>query len=234
MKKIAVVTGGTRGLGYEIAKQLGDNNFRVVITGTQIEKVEEKAKQIEKMDIDVIGMQLDLRYNESIDSFVTALNQFDKIDLLVNNAAILSDSDRGKKITEIGMEIFEETMQINFLGQVRLTHKLLPLLTNNSQIINIGARPALFSNLSAKMSMAAAYQISKLAFHGWAVMLAEVLREREIRVTTMHPGWVRTDMGGSKAHRSIEEGVDTVIWLALESTIEMSGKMFQDREEIAW
>lgn len=233
MKKIAVVTGGTRGLGYEIAKQLGDNNFRVVITGTQIEKVEEKAKQIEKMDIDVIGMQLDLRYNESIDSFVTALNQFEKIDLLVNNAAILSDSDRGKKITEIDMEIFEETMQINFLGQVRLTHKLLPLLTNNSQIINIGARPALFSNLSARAGMPA-YQISKLAFHGWAVMLAEVLREREIRVTTMHPGWVRTDMGGSKAHRSIEEGVDTVIWLALESTIEMSGKMFQDREEIAW
>jgi len=78
------------------------------------------------------------------------------------------------------------------------------------------------------------YCLSKLALNGLTIMLAEALRADRIAVNSMCPGWVRTEMGGPGADRSVEEGADTAVWLAADAPHELTGKFFRDRQEIPW
>ena len=225
--KTILITGANRGLGFELARQLSEKGHNILLTGRRIELVRAAAKKI-----GAVPIELDVGNKESIQSLPERLS-VDSIDVLVHNAAVLHDDDRKGTIMETNWEVIENTMSINAVGPILLTQVLSNYLRSGSRIINIGARPALFRNLD-RMSGMAIYRISKAAFHAWSIILSREMKDRGVIVTTLHPGWVRTDMGGPNATRSVKEGVDTALWLIEEAPDSVHGKFYLDREEIDW
>jgi NAD(P)-dependent dehydrogenase (short-subunit alcohol dehydrogenase family) len=125
------------------------------------------------------------------------------------------------------------TIQTNTLGSLEMTQAFLPYLKKSSaaRIINVSSGYGQLDGLSTNVP---SYCLSKLALNGVTIMLAAALKEHQIAVNSMCPGWVRTDMGGSGAPRSVQEGADTAVWLATEADQNLTGKFFRDRKEIGW
>jgi NAD(P)-dependent dehydrogenase (short-subunit alcohol dehydrogenase family) len=136
-------------------------------------------------------------------------------------------------ILTISRDLLIETMNTNAFSPVRLTQALLPLLekASSARVINVSSGYGKLSSLSADVP---SYCLSKLALNGATIMLADALKSKGIAVYAMCPGWVRTEMGGSAAPRSPEQGADTAIWLATEVSPQLSGKYFRDRQEISY
>ncbi len=229
--KTALVTGAYRGLGLEIARQLGQKGFRVFITGRKPELLELAVAQLHAENIDAHSLQLDITNIMSIHYALSLLQeQSTSIDVLVNNAALRLDADY--TILNAPLGLIEQTLRTNVIGTLLVTQKLVPVLAEKARIINI-------SSSAGKMSdglypWAPIYAISKTALNAVTLQLATALGERDIAVNAVCPGWVRTEMGGAEAPRSVEQGADTVIWLATEAPHSLRGKFWQDRKEIQW
>jgi NAD(P)-dependent dehydrogenase (short-subunit alcohol dehydrogenase family) len=125
------------------------------------------------------------------------------------------------------------TLETNTLGPLEVTQAFLPYLQKAvaPRVINISSGYGELGGLSPNVP---SYSLSKLALNGVTIMLSQALRSEHIAVNSMCPGWVRTDMGGPNATRSIAEGADTAVWLADEAPRELTGKFFRDRKEINW
>ena len=171
----------------------------------------------------------------SSDSIRSAARNFaaiaDRLDVLINNAGIYPD--KGLTITTVSRDRMVETFQTNTLGALEVTQQFLPYLRKGSAscVINVSSGLGQLDGLSAALP---SYCLSKLALNGLTIMLAEALQADGIAVNSMCPGWVRTDMGGANADRSVPEGADTAVWLAAEAPHELTGKFFRDRQEIPW
>ena len=100
-----------------------------------------------------------------------------------------------------------------------------------ARVINVSSGYGQLGGLSANVP---SYCVSKLALNGVTIMLAEAVKEHGIEVNSMCPSWVRTNMGGSGAPRSVEEGADTAVWLAAEADQNLTGKLLHDRKAIGW
>jgi NAD(P)-dependent dehydrogenase (short-subunit alcohol dehydrogenase family) len=124
-------------------------------------------------------------------------------------------------------------LQTNTFGPLEMTQAFLPYLRKSSgaRVVNMSSSYGQLDGLSAN---APSYCLSKFALNGVTIMLAEALKGEGIAVNSMCPGWVRTDMGGSTAPRSVAEGADTAVWLATEADQKLTGKFFRDRKEIPW
>ncbi len=133
----------------------------------------------------------------------------------------------------IPREQMVQTLQTNTFGQLEVTQAFLPYLRQAAaaRVINVSSG---YGQLEGLSPGAPSYCLSKLALNGLTIMLAEALQPDHIAVNSMCPGWVRTDMGGPDATRSVEEGADTAVWLADEAPHELTGKIFRDRQEISW
>jgi NAD(P)-dependent dehydrogenase (short-subunit alcohol dehydrogenase family) len=125
------------------------------------------------------------------------------------------------------------TFQTNTFGALEMTQAFLPYLKKSpsARVINISSGDGQLNGLCTAVP---SYCLSKLALNGVTIMLSKALKEHGIAVNSMCPGWVRTDMSGSDAPRSVEEGVDTAVWLATEADQKLTGKFFRDRQEIRW
>ena len=171
----------------------------------------------------------------SSESIRNAANEFRKIadhlDVLVNNAGIYPD--KGANILTIERQQMIGTLETNTLGPLEVTQAFLPYLRKAvaPRVINISSGYGELGGLSPNVP---SYSLSKLALNGVTIMLSQALRSEHIAVNSMCPGWVRTDMGGPNATRSIAEGADTAVWLADEAPHELTGKFFRDRKEISW
>jgi NAD(P)-dependent dehydrogenase (short-subunit alcohol dehydrogenase family) len=150
---------------------------------------------------------------------------------LKNNAGIYPDE--GLNILNISRKQLTDTFQTNTFGVVEVTQAFLPYLrkARNARVINMSSGYGQLESLAPEVP---SYCLSKLTLNGITLMLDRALRSEGIAVNSMSPGWVRTDMGGSGAPRSVEEGADTAAWLASEAPQSVSGKFFQDRKEIPW
>ena len=126
-----------------------------------------------------------------------------------------------------------QTLQTNTFGQLEVTQAFLPYLRKAAaaRVINVSSGLGQLEGLSPDMP---SYCLSKLALNGLTIMLAKALQPDNIAVNSMCPGWVRTDMGGPNATRSVEEGADTAVWLADEAPHNLTAKIFRDRQEISW
>jgi NAD(P)-dependent dehydrogenase (short-subunit alcohol dehydrogenase family) len=124
-----------------------------------------------------------------------------------------------------------ETFQTNTFGPIEVTQAFLPLLRKSSaaRVINVSSGYGQLDGLSPGVP---SYCLSKLALNGVTIMLAQALRSDPIAVNSVCPGWVRTDMGGADADRSVEEGADTIVWLVSEAPATLTGNFFRDRAEI--
>ncbi|MFO7966644.1 MAG: SDR family oxidoreductase [Archaeoglobaceae archaeon] len=229
-KRIAVVTGANRGIGFEVTKELAQKGLKVILTARKESKGKRAAQELRDKGLDVVFHQLDVTEEDSIQQLASYLeNELDRLDVLVNNAGISIDGD--KTTVDIDMETVRKTMETNFYGPFRVSQTLLPLLlkSEDGRIINVSSSlGALNSPFSGKTS----YSISKTALNALTVNMAADLEGR-VKVNSMCPGWVRTDLGGSHAARSVEQGADTAIWLATAPEIP-NGKFLRDRKQIDW
>ncbi len=232
MLATALVTGANRGLGFETARQLASRGFHVVIGARKIPDGQQAAATIEKSGGTASFLQMDVCDSASIWAAARAFSGIaDHLDVLVNNAGI--HPDRGVDVLTVSREQLTAVAQTNAYGPVIVTQAFLPFLckTRRARVINVSSN---YGQLAALAASAPGYCLSKLALNGATLMLAEALKAYGIAMNSMSPGWVRTDMGGPTAARSVEEGVDTVVWLATEAPQQLTGKFFRDRQEIPW
>ena len=232
-EQIALVTGANKGIGLEIVQQLAKAGFRVLLTARDRQRGEEASRKLQQDGLRVEFLQLDVTDETSIDRLAKELvSQIDHLDVLVNNAGILLDPPNAS-VLEVEPTVILQTLQTNTLGPLRLTQKLVPLLVKSDagKVINVSSGGGQLADMS---DWAPAYSLSKTALNAVTGMMAAALKDKHIAVNSICPGWVRTDMGGSNASRSVQQGADTVTWLATEAPADLTGKFLRDREIIPW
>src|ERR1700746_2200620 len=229
--KTALVTGANKGIGHEVARQLVAKGFQVFVGARNAKAGRKAAEEIAKQCGKATFLEIDVADSDSV---TTAAREFsnveDHLDVLVNNAGIIVDGDNA--ILEISDDLLRKTLETNTLGTLRVTRAFSPLLRKSKapRVINVSSGGGQLTG--GADSWAPAYCISKTALNGVTSQLAAALPK--FAVNSVCPGWVRTDMGGSNATRSVEEGADTIVWLASEAPQNLTGKFLRDRKEIPW
>jgi NAD(P)-dependent dehydrogenase (short-subunit alcohol dehydrogenase family) len=228
--KTVLVTGANKGIGFEVARELARLGLRVFL-GARNEKAGRAAAEKISKDGTVSFLAIDVSDARSIQRAAEEIaRQTDRLDVLVNNAGILLDEDKGA--LTITPEIFETTLRTNTLGPWLLAQAFAPLLKKSSEprIVNVSSGGGQLED--GADGWAPAYCVSKTALNGVTVQLAAALPE--CAVNTVCPGWVRTDMGGENATRSVAEGAATIVWLATDAPHNLTGKFVKDRKVIPW
>jgi|SRR5215831_6924376 len=229
MPGIALVTGANRGIGLEVVRQLATRGWRVFLTGRTLAAVRRAASSIGPL---VTPVPLDITSRISVDAAAKIVSQsVDHLDVLINNAGIL-DHDGGS-IFDLHPARLRRMLETNTIGALLVTQAFLPLLrkSQSARIINVSSGAGQLSDMD---TWAPAYSISKTALNGVTGQFAAALKESNIAVNAVCPGWVRTDMGGKEAPRSVEEGADTIVWLATEAPTSLTGQFIKDRKPIPW
>jgi NAD(P)-dependent dehydrogenase (short-subunit alcohol dehydrogenase family) len=232
-EKTALVTGANKGIGLEIVRQLAQAGFRVFLTARSRQRGEETVHKLQQDGLNVEFLPLDVTDETSIEQLTKELaSRIGRLDVLVNNAGILLDAPNAS-VLEVEPDVIMQTLQTNTLGPLRLIQKLVPLLAKSDagKVINVSSGGGQLADIG---DWAPAYSLSKTALNAVTGMMAAALKDKGIAVNSICPGWVRTDMGGSSAPRSVEQGADTVTWLATEAPSDLTGKFLRDRTVIPW
>jgi NAD(P)-dependent dehydrogenase (short-subunit alcohol dehydrogenase family) len=230
--KVALVTGANRGIGFEVCRQLAAVNVRVVLTGRERKSVEAAAQSLRTQDLDVSAASMDVTDEHSIAACAREVTtQFGHVDILVNNAAVLIGEDRDALDTPI--DDFRRTFETNVFGAIAVARAFVPgmIERRSGSVVNVSSAAG---QLSSVGTYAPAYSISKAALNAFTVQLAAATRVTGVIVNSVNPGWVRTRMGGRSAPRSVAQGADTIVWLALQPSSGPTGKFFSDRHVIDW
>jgi NAD(P)-dependent dehydrogenase (short-subunit alcohol dehydrogenase family) len=239
-ERVALVTGANKGIGFEIAKKLAARDITVLIGARNQEHGIKAQEHLRGADQDVRFILLDVTDARSIQAAVARIkDRFRRLDILVNNAGIMIDSKTG--ITELNVRIFQNTLETNALGPLLLSQGCLPLMKANhyGRIVNVSSTLGSLTDIASPDSahaqvQAPAYRLSKTLLNGITVLLAAEVRGTNILVNSACPGWVRTDLGGSQAPLSPEQGADTPVWLATLPDGGPSGGFFRERRPIPW
>jgi NAD(P)-dependent dehydrogenase (short-subunit alcohol dehydrogenase family) len=233
-KRVAVVTGANRGIGLEICRQLGKRgDIHVVLTSRDDSKGRSAAKKLADNGADVEFHALDVTQERSVKALADFVRSaHGRCDILVNNAGILADP-RGSRFLDSKVETYRETLDVNLLGALMLAQALAPLMRKNryGRIVNVSSGQGQLSEMGVGSP---AYRISKTALNALTRILAAELKDTGILANSMCPGWVRTDMGGAAAPRTVEQGADTAVWLATLPDNGPTGGFFRDRKPIPW
>ena len=231
MGKTALITGSNKGIGFETARQLGKKGFKVFISGRNEERVKKSREKLINAGIDTEMLIMDISDLESIQRAAIEFMKLNlKLDVLINNAAILLKEDRS--LLTNSASIIENTVQTNCYGAINVTREFLQFIPNGGRIINISSGGG--SMTDAVGGWSPAYCVSKTTLNMITRQLAFELLGKNIAVNSVCPGWVRTDMGGNAASRSVEKGAETPVWLANEAPQSLTGKFIRDKKEIPW
>ena len=231
MDKIALISGANRGIGLETGKQLLELGWNVVFTARNMHEGRPLINKLREKWKSAWFHQLDVSDEQSISDVAEYVEDTcGRLDVLINNAGIMIEKNH--KIMNVELDDLHKTMATNLYGPLMLTRTMLPFFkdSKDARVINVSSR---MGQLSGMEGGHAAYRISKAALNALTIVMAKELEDDGIRVNTICPGWVRTDMGGPNANKSIEEGADTAVWLATADKIE-NGKFYADREVIPW
>lgn len=235
--QIAVVTGANRGLGLEAARQLAQRGYKVIMTARDPAKGLQAMEALKSQGMDVEFRQLDVLNKSDIDALAHYVKKtFSKLDVLINNAGILLDGDDSDEAN--ATSIFKAkpaniilSFETNTLAPLMLAQALIPLMQGNGRVVNISSGMGQLSDMNGGYP---AYRLSKTALNAVTKILADELKNTKIKVNSVCPGWVRTDMGGPQANLTIEQGVETIVWLATLPENGPSGGFFRNKKSIAW
>jgi NAD(P)-dependent dehydrogenase (short-subunit alcohol dehydrogenase family) len=230
--KVAAVTGGNRGIGFEICRQLARQGADVILTARDEAKGKKACEELRK-EWDLVRFHpLDVDDPPSIRRFREFVEkEFGRLDILVNNAGINIDAEM--TVADVGIETVSRTVRTNVNGPLLMCQAMLPMMSrhNYGRIVNVSSTMGSLTEMAGGYP---AYRISKTALNAVTRVLAFETMGTNIRVNSMCPGWVRTDMGGPEAERSVEEGADTAVWLATLPDGGPTGGFFRDRKQIPW
>ncbi|AIF84873.1 dehydrogenase of unknown specificity, short-chain alcohol dehydrogenase like [Candidatus Nitrososphaera evergladensis SR1] len=245
-KKVALVTGGNRGIGFAISKQLALQGISVIIGSRDIRQGEAAARSIAPppaggttttTTTTVSAFELDVTDQDSVDKLASTIHsRSGKLDILVNNAGVLLD-ETDNLPSKIDLQIVKATLETNLIGAWRLCQSFVPMMKKNKygRIVNVSSGAGALTTIQQSL-YAPAYSLSKSSLNVLTIMFANELRREDtnILVNAVDPGWVRTDMGGPSAPRSVEDGADTAAWLATLPDRGPTGGFFFDRKRIEW
>ena len=221
-QRVALVSGANRGIGAEIARELARDHGYLVFAGAR------NPDDVATLDR-VVPLRLDVTDQATIDEARDRISsEAGRLDALVNNAGVYGDPVGA---ADYDLDRAQEVLEINTFGPWRLIQAFLSLLRESDapRIVNVSSGAGQLSDMNGGR---AAYRLSKAALNALTRTVAS--DERWLKVNTMCPGWVRTDMGGAGAPRSVEEGADTAVWLATLRDDGPSGGFFRDRRPIPW
>jgi len=243
MMKIALVTGGNKGIGFETVRQLAQQNITVLL-GARNETEGKKAEGILRAEsLDVTFIKLDISSSDDIENTKNYIEkQFGKLDIMINNAAIFLDSAWFGNTTEtVSLKTLRDTFDINYFGTVELTQALLPLLKKSDagRIVNISSLSGSFGVHLDKSHWLYqlkpyAYSASKTALNQFTVFLANALEDSKIKVNAVSPGWVQTSIGSDQAPLTPKEGATSGVAMALIDENGPTGTFSQDGDTLPW
>jgi NAD(P)-dependent dehydrogenase (short-subunit alcohol dehydrogenase family) len=245
-QKIAFITGGNRGLGFQTALDLKDAGVKVVIGSRDLAQGEQAVAKLRVAGVDADVLQFDITKPTDYQAAYEYFNsKYGRLDILVNNAGIAAGTFPGTgpehSAAEVPSELLHKVFETNFFAQVALTDVLLPLLKKSpaGRIVNL-------SSILGSVTLQAdpqspiyhaksfAYDASKTALNAFTVHLAYELRDTKIKVNSAHPGWVKTDMGGQQAPMELSEGGKTSAALATLPDDAPSGGFFHQGQPLPW
>lgn len=240
--KVALITGANKGIGLETARQLGKLGVTILAGARDLKKGEEAAEVLRGIGVDARAVKLDV-VSEADRAAVAKLieKDFGRLDILINNAAVMLDPRTGNATSTTPMAVLRDTFEPNLFAVVALTQALLPLIRKSpaGRIVNL-------SSILASLSLHAtpgspiydaktfAYDASKSALNAFTIHLAHELRETKIKVNSAHPGWVKTDMGGEGAQMEIIDGAKTSVELATLADDGPTGGFFHLGKALPW
>lgn len=227
---VALVTGGNRGIGFEVCRRLGLLGYAVLLGARELAKGEEATKALRGEGLDVSAIQLDV----TNDADVARLAELERVDALVNNAAIAADRlHSDTSALRVPAEIIRLGFEVNTLGPYRICQEIVPIMQRRGygRIVNVSTGMAQLAEMNGHSP---AYRFSKTALNALTRTFADELEGSNILVNSVDPGWVKTDMGGPGAVLSTEEGAETIVWLATLPDGGPTGGFFKKKKQIAW
>ena len=243
-KKVAFITGGNRGIGFETARQLAQTGVEVVIGARNPEQGKAAAEKLQAEGLNVEAIRFDITksadYKEAYDYFH---KKYGKLDILINNAGVWKEGAPGSpnNASTVTQATLHETFDTNFFGTIELTQVLLPLIKKSPEgrIVNLSsilASRTLHADPNSPIDGAKvlAYDASKAALNAFTVDLAAELRDTKVKVNSAHPGWVKTDMGTDAAPMEIPDGAKTSVQLATLPADGPTGGYFHMGETLPW
>ncbi|MDZ8189149.1 MAG: SDR family oxidoreductase [Nostoc sp. ChiSLP02] len=239
--KVALITGANKGIGYEIARQLGSRGATVLVGARDIGRGEEAANQLRLNKIDAKAIQLNVVDQKTIDSTARQIeSEFGKLDILVNNAGILSQGDRLPP-SQVDIQTLRDTYETNVFGVFAVTKALLPLLKKSAagRIVNISSGlGSLTLNLDPNYEFAnfklVAYNSSKTAVNALTVLFAAELKDTPIKVNAADPGYTATDINQNQGHRTVQQGATAAVRLATLPEDGSTGGFFDENGVLPW
>lgn len=234
-KKVAVVTGANRGLGFEACRQLAKKGIQVILTSRDEAKGKAAAEKLQAEGLDVIDYPLDVTSAPSCDRLAQFIrDRFGRLDILVNNAGVLlDDSESDDSVFNLKISTLQKTLETNTFAPLLLCQALIPLMKerNYGRVVNVSSGAGQLHDMNTGYP---SYRISKTALNAVTRIVANELKGTNILVNAVCPGWVKTDMGGENAPRTPEQGVDTIVWLATLPDNGPTSGFFRDRQPIDW
>jgi NAD(P)-dependent dehydrogenase (short-subunit alcohol dehydrogenase family) len=197
----------------------------VLLAGRNREAVGSAVSSLQKEGAEIVARVLDVTDVDSIREID------DEVDVLVNNAAILLSEDAD--VLSAPVDDFRRSMETNVYGPLLLAQKLMPGMIRRrfGRVVNVSSGAGQLSSMS---SYAPPYSMSKTALHALTRLLAHAGRGRNVLVNAVDPGWIRTEMGGRSAPRSVGQGADTIVWCATLPDGGPTGGYFHDRRPVSW
>jgi NAD(P)-dependent dehydrogenase (short-subunit alcohol dehydrogenase family) len=232
-EKIALVTGGNRGIGLEICRQLAEQGITVLMGSRELAKGKTAVSHLQRKGVtNIHPYQLTVNDEDLIQQLYREIERdFGRLDILVNNAGIYPDTVHS--LLTVDLDLMRHTMEVNAYAPLRLIQVLLPLMKRHrwGRIVNVSSGMGDLDSLSSSYPT---YRFSKMMLNMLTRVLAQELNGAGIKINVMGPGWVRTDMGGSGATRSVEKGAETAVWLATLPDDGPHGGYFHDRRPVDW
>jgi NAD(P)-dependent dehydrogenase (short-subunit alcohol dehydrogenase family) len=231
-REIAVVTGGNRGIGLKVCAELAAAGRHVILGSRSAAAGEKAARALASRGLAVEAHPLDVTDDASVAALTDHVERaLGGAAILVNNAGILLGADAG--VLDIAVGDFRACMETNVYGALRLAQAIMPgmLARGYGRVVNVSSGAGQLASMS---DYAPPYSLSKAALNALTRLLAAGGRGRDVLVNSVDPGWVRTDMGGRSAPRSVKQGADTIVWCATLPKGGPSGRFFHDRQEVPW
>jgi NAD(P)-dependent dehydrogenase (short-subunit alcohol dehydrogenase family) len=219
-----LITGAYRGLGYEVARQLSQRGWQVIVTARRGDQGAAAAATLKSASF----LELDITDDSSV---ARAATQVPELDVLINNAAIIAEGDQD--ILALPADVVARTIATNALGALRVSQAFVPHLLKRpaGRIVNVSSGAGQLSDMG---TWSPAYAASKTTLNAITCLLAAALKDKGIAVNSVCPGWCRTEMGGPTAPRSVEEGAAGIVWLAADAPQEKTALFWRDRQVIPW
>lgn len=225
---IVLVTGGNRGLGLEVCRQMATLNYQVILTARSEEKAINASSTIGS---GVQPLQLDIDNPDSVSAAANFVDKnYGRLDVLINNAGI--DYDTDQNVLSADLNRVRRVFETNTLGAWRMTQAFLPLLrkSHNGRIVNVSSGAGALSSMTGGTP---AYSMSKIGLNALTQMTAHALKGSPILVNAVCPGWVATDMGGAGGG-PIDKGARSIVWAATLPDDGPSGGFFRHGKRIDW